>query len=88
MIRIPEQLRITLREFAWQEGYSAFTASAIGRPRVQKCIVNSFEHHREKTFYDESAEFLRNAGVKFKNLFLTKAPRSRHHYQCRSMRIL
>jgi REP element-mobilizing transposase RayT len=38
--------KIGLRNFAWQEGYAAFTVSAPARPAVQQYIVNQEEHHR------------------------------------------
>jgi len=44
---------IKLREFAWQEGYGAFTVSPTARPQVQKYIANQAEHHRVKSFREE-----------------------------------
>jgi REP element-mobilizing transposase RayT len=61
---------INRREFAWQEGYGAFTVSPTSRLRVQKYIANQVEHHRVKTFRDEFVEFLKNAGVKYEDRFL------------------
>jgi putative transposase len=61
---------INLREFAWQEGYGAFTVSPTARPSVQKYIFDQLEHHRIKTFREELKEFLTNAGVSYENRFL------------------
>ena len=57
-------------EFAWQEGYGAFTVSPTARPQVQKYIANQTEHHRVKTFREELVEFLKKAGVKYEDRFL------------------
>ena len=62
--------QIHLREFAWQEGYGAFTVSPTARPQVRKYIANQAEHHRVKTFREELIEFLRKAGVKYDERFL------------------
>jgi putative transposase len=61
---------ITLREFAWQEGYGAFTVSPTARPQVQKYIANQAEHHRVKTFREELVGFLKKAGVKYEDRYL------------------
>ena len=58
---------IKLREFAWQEGYGAFTVSPTARPQVQKYIANQAEHHRVKSFREELVEFLKKAGVKYED---------------------
>jgi putative transposase len=57
-------------EFAWQEGYGAFTVSPTARSQVQKYIANQADHHRVKTFREELAEFLKKAGVKYEDRFL------------------
>ncbi len=56
---------IGLREFAWQEGYGAFTVSPNARPGVKQYITNQEEHHRQKTFREELAELLDRAGVEY-----------------------
>lgn len=61
---------IGLREFAWQEGYGAFTVSPTARPQVQKYIAHQAEHHRVKSFRAELAEFLKQAGVKYEDRYL------------------
>ncbi|MFN0051584.1 MAG: IS200/IS605 family transposase [Planctomycetales bacterium] len=57
-------------EFAWQEGYAAFTVSATARPAVKLYIANQAEHHRAKPFREELAEMLRRAEIEFEERFL------------------
>jgi len=61
---------IGLQEFAWQEGYGAFTVSPTARPQVQSYIANQAEHHRVKSFREELAEFLGAAGVNYEDQYL------------------
>jgi putative transposase len=56
---------IKCRQFAWQEGYGAFTVSPSARLGVCRYIANQAEHHREKTFRDEFEAFLKKAGVRY-----------------------
>lgn len=53
------------RNFAWQEGYAAFTVSATARASVCHYIENQAEHHRQKTFREELLEMLERAEVAF-----------------------
>src|SRR5438045_8272710 len=39
-----------MRDFAWQEGYGAFTVSASQRDAVRQYIQQQPEHHRTRTF--------------------------------------
>ena len=57
-------------EFAWQEGYSAFTVSSTARPAVKRYIGNQKEHHRNKSFREELVEMLHRAGVEFDPRYL------------------
>src|SRR6266508_3304071 len=41
-----------LRNFAWQDGYAAFTVSTSNIPEVITYIRNQREHHRKKTIHD------------------------------------
>jgi predicted nuclease of restriction endonuclease-like (RecB) superfamily/REP element-mobilizing transposase RayT len=52
-------------EFAWQEGYAAFTVSGSLRKRIQGYIRDQEEHHRVKTFREELIEMLNKSGVDF-----------------------
>jgi len=42
-----------LREFAWQDGYGAFTVSKSDVPELIQYIENQREHHRTRTFQEE-----------------------------------
>jgi len=55
----------TLRNFAWQDGYGAFTVSKSDIPRVIKYIQNQREHHRNQTFQEEYLEFLRENNIEY-----------------------
>jgi putative transposase len=57
-------------EFAWQEGYSAFTVGATYRDAVKHYIANQAEHHRVKPFREELIEMLRRAEIEFEDRFL------------------
>lgn len=61
---------IGVKDFAWQEGYGAFTVSASSLDAVRRYIANQAEHHRRKTFQDEYVEFLKQSGVEFEDGFL------------------
>ena len=52
-------------EFAWQEGYGAFTVSASGIAAVKRYILRQEEHHRKKTFQEEYVELLQRSGVEY-----------------------
>ena len=52
-------------EFAWQEGYSAFTVSAPMRPAVQRYIAHQKEHHRTRSYREELIPMLEQAGVEY-----------------------
>jgi REP-associated tyrosine transposase len=56
---------IGLREFAWQEGYGAFTVSASQCKAVRRYIEQQDEHHRTRTFREEYLALLRRSGVEF-----------------------
>lgn len=57
-------------DFAWQEGYGAFTVSPNSRESVQKYIASQEEHHRMKSFREELIEFLERAGVDYDPKYL------------------
>lgn len=50
-------------KFAWAKGYAAFSVSESNLSRVVKYIVNQEEHHRNKSFSEEYAEFLQKHKV-------------------------
>jgi REP element-mobilizing transposase RayT len=53
------------REFAWQDGYGAFSVSPSQCDAVRKYIQNQVEHHRVRSFREEYLDFLKRAGVEF-----------------------
>ena len=52
-----------LQQFAWQEGYSAFTVSQSNVEAVSNYISRQKEHHRKKTFQEEREQLLRLHGI-------------------------
>ena len=61
---------IGVSDFAWQEGYAAFTVSASARDSVRAYIRRQEEHHRRKTFREELVEFLEKSGVAYDARYL------------------
>jgi len=51
-------------EFAWQEGYGAFSVSASNRDAVRHYIERQAEHHTMRTFEEEFVTMLRKNGMK------------------------
>lgn len=60
----------SLADFAWQEGYGAFTVSKSAIPTVIEYIRNQPEHHRKRTFQEEYLEFLHKHGVDYDERYL------------------
>ena len=58
------------RNFAWQEGYAAFTVSASNRAAVRKYILNQPQHHHRKSFREELIEMLEKAGITYRPEYL------------------
>lgn len=50
------------RDFAWQEGYGAFSIGVSQREATVRYIQSQAKHHRRKTFQDEFREFLKRHG--------------------------
>jgi REP element-mobilizing transposase RayT len=57
--------RMLIGNFAWQEGYGAFSYSHSQIDEVVKYIQNQEEHHRKKTFKEEYLEFLEKFGIEY-----------------------
>jgi REP element-mobilizing transposase RayT len=55
----------TQKKFEWQEGYGAFSVSASQVPKTIAYINNQKEHHRKKTFQEESLELLTKHGIEY-----------------------
>ena len=58
------------REFAWQEGYAAFTVAGSSVSAGRTYIQNQEEHHRKRSFREELEEMLRRAGVVYDPKYL------------------
>lgn len=52
-------------DFAWQQGYGAFSVSASHLPVARKYIENQPEHHAKRSYEDEFITLLRKTGVAF-----------------------
>ena len=50
-------------EFAWQEGYGAFSVSISRMDETVAYIQNQGEHHKKKSFEEEWAEILKRHGM-------------------------
>ncbi len=50
-------------DFAWQNGYGAFSVSESNIPQVKKHIKNQEEHHRKMTFQDEFRQLCKRHGI-------------------------
>jgi REP element-mobilizing transposase RayT len=55
----------SLAEFAWQNGYGAFSVSPGHLDALQHYIANQEEHHRKESFQDEFRRILHKYGVEF-----------------------
>ncbi len=58
------------RDFAWQDGYGAFTVGAPQCGSVSDYIARQAEHHRTKSFQEEYLEFLQRGAVEYDERFL------------------
>ncbi len=58
-------LRETARDFAWQQGYAAFSVSASQLRTVNRYVRNQEAHHRKMSFEEEFLALLRKHGVKY-----------------------
>lgn len=56
---------LVIGQFAWQEGYGAFSHSRSQRDRIIKYVMNQEEHHRGKTFREEYLSMLQKAEIEF-----------------------
>jgi REP-associated tyrosine transposase len=60
----------SLKSFAWQEGFGAFSYSKSQADNVVNYIINQPNHHRRKTFKEEYIEFLNAFDISFDNKYL------------------
>ncbi len=61
-----------LRDFAWQEGYGAFSVSASSIPRVRAYIQGQEAHHATRSFEDEFRALLKRHGIQYDERYLWK----------------
>ena len=57
-------------QFAWQQGYAAFSVSASGVGAVMEFIENQPEHHKRRSFESELLALLKNSGVPYDPKFV------------------
>jgi putative transposase len=53
------------RDFAWQEGYGAFSVGISQVETTVAYIQNQKQHHRKKTFEEEFLTFLKRHGIEY-----------------------
>jgi putative transposase len=53
------------RDFAWQEGYGAFTVGISQKNHTIAYIRSQAEHHRKRSFEEEFLAFLKKHGVEY-----------------------
>jgi putative transposase len=58
------------QDFAWQEGYAAFTVSQSGTDAVKAYIGNQQERHRKRDFKTELIEMLRLHEIEFEEKYV------------------
>ena len=59
-----------MKNFAWQEGYGAFTIGVSQIDQTIKYITNQEYHHRKKTFREEFIDMLNYHGIEFDEKYL------------------
>ena len=57
-------------DFAWQEGYGAFSVSKSSIPDVIKYIVEQEEHHKKMTFKEEFIKLLKRHEIKYDEKYI------------------
>jgi REP element-mobilizing transposase RayT len=60
----------SLKTFAWQRGYGAFSVGPSALPAVVKYIDDQEEHHRTRTFQEEYRALLTKYGIEFDERYL------------------
>lgn len=59
-----------LKDFAWQDGYGAFTVSKSAVPEVTSYIATQREHHRALTYQEEYLALLQRHGIDYDERYL------------------
>jgi putative transposase len=57
-------------DFAWQEGYAAFSVSPRSKKAVIAYIANQERHHAKKSFEEELVEMLKQSGIAYDERFI------------------
>jgi putative transposase len=57
-------------QFAWREGYGAFSVSTSQMEKTIAYIQEQKEHHRRKTFQEEFRELLERQGIEYDSRYL------------------
>ena len=65
-----KQQRPGWRDFAWQNGYAAFSVSQANIPAVIAYIKNQQTHHGKISFQDEYRKFLRANEISFNEAYV------------------
>ena len=60
----------SMKNFAWQTGYGAFSVSKSNLEVVRKYIAAQEEHHRRKTFQEEYIGLLQKHGIEYDERYL------------------
>ena len=58
------------RDFAWQDGYAAFSVSHSVMSKVIAYIQRQVEHHKKQTFQEELIEFLKRHEVEYDERYI------------------
>lgn len=61
-----------LEQFAWQDGYAAFTVSHSVMGKVVEYIKNQREHHIKLSFEEELAQFFEKHGITYDRRYVTE----------------
>jgi putative transposase len=59
-----------MNDFAWQNGYGAFTVSTSQIPGVERYIAEQKKHHSTRTFRDEFVQMLTVNEIEFDEKYL------------------
>ena len=60
----------TLREFAWQEGYGAFSVSRSNLDAVAQYIKNQKRHHEGISFEEEFVQLLKKHDIDYDERYI------------------
>jgi putative transposase len=54
-----------LHDFAWQEGYGAFSIGVSQIDDTKRYVANQAEHHRKLSYEEELIAFLERHGIEY-----------------------